>query len=54
MEFTNILLEKSTTNVGMQCPLPMMDKTTVEGDYFCSLPLMGFSSSGNGKFLSRL
>jgi hypothetical protein len=54
MEFTNILLEKSTTNVGMQCPLPMMDKTTVEGDNFCSLPLMGFATSGNGKFLSGL
>jgi hypothetical protein len=54
MEFTNILLEKSTTNVGIQCPFPLMDKTTVEGDYFCSLPLTGFSSSGSGKFLSRL
>jgi hypothetical protein len=41
MEFTNILLEKFTTNVGMQCPLPLMDKTTVESDYFCSLPLTG-------------
>jgi hypothetical protein len=27
----------------------MMDKTTVEGDHFCSLPRMGFSSSGNKK-----
>jgi hypothetical protein len=54
MEFTNILLEKSSTNVGMQCPLPLLDKTTVEGDYFCSLPLMGFSSSGSGKLLSYL
>jgi hypothetical protein len=51
MEFTNILLEKSTTNVGMQCSLPLLDKTTVEGDSFCSLPLMGFSSNGSGKFL---
>jgi hypothetical protein len=50
MEFTNILLEKSTAYVGMQCPLPLMDKTTVEGDYFCSLPMMGFSSSESGKF----
>ncbi len=52
MEFTNILLEKSTaySYVIMQCPLPLMDKTTVEGDYFCSLPMMGFSSSESGKF----
>ncbi len=54
MEFTNILLEKFTTNVGMQCPLLLSDKTTVNGDYFCSLPLIGFSSSGSGKFLSHL
>jgi hypothetical protein len=51
MEFTNILLEKSTTNVGMQCPLPLMDKTIVKSVYFCSLPLPGFSSSGSGKLL---
>jgi hypothetical protein len=54
IKFTNILLEKSSTNVGMQYPLPLLDKTTVEGDYFCSRPLMGFSSSGSGKLLSHL
>jgi hypothetical protein len=54
MKCTNILMEKSTTNVGMKCPLPLIYKTTVEGDYFSPLLLTRFSSSGSGKFLLPL